>query len=119
MGEHRGCDGRIRAMDGRRGGQRSRLSEQGASLMAAAMVSAAVRSCSVGLLYMSRTARPDTFGSETGGFQGSLYAGESGGPPAETRSRSRVRNRDQSVLAGEEIPSGVSRMSGSRKGART
>ena len=67
------------------GGQRRRLSEQGAGLMAAAMVSAAVRSCSVGLLYMSRTTRADTFGSDVGGFQGSPYAGESSGQPAESR----------------------------------
>ena len=59
-------------------------------------------------LLVSRTARPDTFGSDTGGFRGSLYAGESRGPPAESRHGCRVRNRDQSALAGEEIPSYVS-----------
>ena len=68
---------------------------------------------------MSQTACPDTFGSETRGFRGSPYAGESGGPPAEPKMECRMRNRDQSVLAGEEVPSGVSGMSGSRKGART
>ena len=71
------------------------------------------------LVRVSRTACPNTFGSETGGFRGSLYAGESGGPPAKMRSGCRVRNRGQSALAGEQIPSCVSGMSGSRKWART
>ena len=61
-----------------------------------------------GHMHVSRTARPDTFGSDTGGFRGSLYAGESREPPAETSSRYRVRNRGQAALAGEQIPSCVS-----------